>query len=191
MICDFFTPAATARRYGGAQAGSDVAHHVSRERQLLHRARFASHVHQYQRELSPAGDFGEARPVSQRRDVIQYLSAGIGRRARDFGFAGIHGNWNFEPPAQCVQHRKKSLQFLARWNLCCAGASGLRADIENVGAGAFDLKRASDGGILIEIKAAIGEAVIGDVEHTHDQRSLAEYERARRQPKPKFFALEH
>ncbi len=153
--------------------------------------RFASHVHQYQRELSQAGDFGDARPVSQRGDVIQNLSACVRRRTRHFGLAGIHRNWNFEPPAQRIQHRENSPQFFARRNLCGAGASGFRADIENVRTAALYLQGASDGSILIEIESAIGEAVVGDVEHTHDQRSLAECERARRQPKPKFFTLEH
>ena len=60
------------------------------------------------------------------------------------------------------------------------GAGGFAADVEDVGALVEHLERLGEGalrGMLGRVEvAAVGEAVGGDVEDAHDERSLAERE---------------
>ena len=169
----------------------DVAHRISRERLRLHRARFAAHVHQDEGQLAAAGNFGDAWIPLKRGDVVDHFCAGFGGSLRYFGLIRVNRNWNFEPAAKHVQHGNHPAQLFIGSEPFGAGAGGFAADVEDVGAVAFHLERTGDGRFHFEMQTIAGEAVGRYVEHSHQQRALAEHEGAGWQTEAEFLSGDH
>src|SRR3984885_51850 len=182
----------TARDADGAtESGRNVAHDITRERSLLHRAWIAAHVHQDYRHLLPCSHLGKARIGSQGRNIIYDLRALFRGCFPNLRLARVDRNGNLQPSAKFLEHWEDAAYLVGGGNAICARPRRFTPHVDHVRAGPFHFKGAGYGGGAVEIQTAVGETVGRDVEHAHHQRAFAEHERARWQPQLEFLALKH
>ena len=73
---------------------------------------------------------------------------------------------------ELTDHRHDSGNFLILGNAVCAGASGLATDVENMCAFSEQLVRMGNRRVEGLVQAAIGKAVLGDVDNAHHLAEL-------------------
>jgi len=88
-----------------------LAHHVSVSGLKLHRGRRPLHVHQDDARPVGSHHLGQQRVAEQGGDVVDDVSAGVERLARDLRLGRVHGQRHGGPPGQFADHRHDALQF--------------------------------------------------------------------------------
>jgi hypothetical protein len=119
---------------GLLQATDHVLHYITGERSFLHGARAAAHVHENQRSTELGGNLRETRIAAQAGNVVDDFRAGAEGDFRDRGFLRVYGDRNFQFAAQRFEHRQQAAQLNGSGDWLRTGASGLRADVDDVGA---------------------------------------------------------
>ena len=129
----------------------DRAHDVLQRRQLGPGFRRPAHVIQNQAGVLVGGGARQLRIERKAGRIVDDLRAVLQRFFRDGELVRIHRNRHRELAAQPLQDRDQPAQFFGFGDRLGAGARGFRADIDDVRALFFQLDRAREGGVRVEI----------------------------------------
>src|SRR5690348_6607285 len=125
------------------------------------------------------------RIIAQSGNVVDNFGArGQGSRS-DFGFPRVHGDRYAQLAPQTFEHGPNARQLVLSGNSEGSGPSGFAAHIQDIRAMSFQLQGVRDSVLRMEIGAAVGKAVRGDVQHAHDERAFTEKQCARAEAKMK------
>ena len=110
--------------------------------------------------------------------IVDDAGAQLDGLFRDRGFIGIDGDGNRQLAAQPLQHGDQAAQLLGFGDARRTGARGFRADVDDVRAFLFEFDRAGEGAVRIQVLAAVGKRIRGDIQHAHNERALTERQRS-------------
>ena len=162
----------------GTHAERHVAHNIRGKRPFLHRTRRATHVHQDNGHAGPAHHLRQRGIGAEGAHIVDDFYARANPRFRHRSFLGVERNWNAQFSAKTFEHRQHSRQLLFGADGIGSRTRRFPSEIENVGPSPLQLKCSSNRRLRVEIYAAIGKTVGGDVENPHQKRAFTKRQRA-------------
>src|SRR5437762_4893266 len=171
--------AADARRKrppdGGREPGAYRAPHRASKGFPLHGLGPAAQMHQDQRRTRASGDARDFRVKGEATDVVDDASARFERRVGHRAFRGVNGNRDLRQSSrQRADDGQDAAHLFLSGNRTRAGARGLAAHVNPIGALAGEFHAAADGAGRVEIRSTIRKRVGRNVHHAHDERAAAE-----------------
>ena len=145
---------------------------------LVYRCRPPAVVHQDHRGVQARDHGGERWVVRQRGDVVDDCRARIDRAAGDAGFVRVDRDGNGNAAAKAGDDGQHASQLLVLRKRFGARPRGLAANVEEIGAVGDHAFAVSNRALGVEAHAAIGERIRRDVDHSHDEGTRAQFERA-------------
>ena len=135
----------------------------------LHRGRRPEHVHQAAPDPVIGHQAGHRWIGAKRGDVVDQRRSGRDRGLGHLDLGGVDRQRDTEARgAQAAKHGHDALAFDGAGHLLGAGAGGLPAHVDDVGALAGELAPVRHRGVRGQEESPVGERVGGDVEHAHD-----------------------
>ena len=138
--------------------------------EFLHGAGRAAQMHQHHCRLMSPHNLGQSRIIAKTAHIVDDLRAGSERPVRDSGLGSVDRNRNPKPfAAEGFNHGDGAVNLLGCLDRLGTGTRGFSADVQQVGAFAFNLKSPGDGGPAVKITASVGKRIRRDVENAHYQ----------------------
>lgn len=155
----------------GAEFGDDLGDDVVVHGEAVHVLAEAAPVHDDEGDLG-GGDGGDHRGVGEAAaDVVDEDGAGFDGAGGDGGAHGVDGDGDAFG-GEAADDGDDAAELFLLVDAAGAGAGGLAADVDEVGALGDEVEAVFDGGRGVEPAAAVGEGVGGHVDHAHDRAAV-------------------
>ena len=145
---------------------ADLGDDVGVLRRFLHRARLAAHVHDDHPGAGTRDDVEHA-GIAPGGDVVDDGGAGVERGRGDGRLPRIDADRDPRGRRQAFDHRKHPAELLGFGHRVGTRTGRLAADVEHVGAGGHQRHAVRGRHLGVEVPAAVGEGVRGDVDDAH------------------------
>jgi len=158
----------------GSEVVEDGSDHVLHRRQFRPGFGRSAHVVQDHGAAGIGDGLREQRVEGERARVVNDLDSERQRLGGDARLIGVDGNGNLKPALQALQHRNQAAELFGFGDPGRTRAGGFRADVDDVGALFLEFDGAGEGAVRVGVLAAVRKGVGSDIEHTHDERPVAQ-----------------